>query len=109
MDDTKTNPGPEPNEPEILREVTAPREGVQYIYGNHLNLDWTGVDIRIRVAELTVNPKYRTPSGTKTLRIEERASISLAWPLAKYLRDILSDALAAYEEKNGEIKPPESP
>jgi hypothetical protein len=39
--------------------------------------------------------------------VEVRAAVNMAWPQAKFLRDMLTDAIERYEIANGELKWPE--
>ena len=87
-------------------EFVQPKDGTAFIYGNHIVLDWTITDLHVRVGDLSVNPLYRTTPNQKTLRIEERACVTLTWGTAKYLMGELQIAIDKYEELNGEIKVP---
>jgi hypothetical protein len=39
--------------------------------------------------------------------VEVRAAVNMAWAQAKFLRDMLTDAIERYEIANGELKWPE--
>ena len=93
------------DEREVKNLFVEPANGMLRIYGNQFTLDWTASDIRIRFAELNVEPTVKTP-GIKMVKIEERASVTITWANAKYLRDALADAIVRYENVNGEIKTP---
>jgi len=92
-----------------IKFIAAP-EGVLEVYCNCFNINWTLFDIRIRLAQLV-------PSETADAGVEgyiprvakERAALTIAWSEAKQLRDGLIDAVARYEQTNGEIPIPKMP
>lgn len=69
------------------------------IYANIVNASWTLFDVRIRLGQLIPVADY----GPGFV-VEERGTLTLAWPEAKILRDALTGLVNAYEEANGEIK-----
>lgn len=80
--------------------------GIHQVYANHVTIDWTAYDIRLRVGEVSIPG---TPDNPGALRLEQRAAVSLTWAKAKNLRDDLTDVILKFEELNGEIKQPVIP
>jgi hypothetical protein len=76
------------------------KEGTPQIYTNYVNVSWTLFEIRFVLGQL-----IPTDPGTKEFIVEERASVTFAWPEAKAVRDMLINLVAEYEKVNGEIKP----
>src|SRR4051794_1847215 len=107
-DDKKGNEQQQPG-PTVTWEFAQPKDGTASVYGNHIVLDWTISDLHIRIGELSVNPLYRTAPDQKTLRLEERAFVTVTWGTAKYLMGELQGAIKRYEELNGEITVPKLP
>jgi hypothetical protein len=74
---------------------------VPEIYGNYVNVSWSLFDVRFVVGQLVPTG----PNLTSEFFAEQRAAVTVAWPEAKVLRDLLIDLVARYEKVNGEIKP----
>lgn len=85
-----------------------PKEPVPEIYTNYVHVSWSLFDVRFQLGQLV-------PVGAELnegFRIEKRGAVTIAWPEAKSLRDMLIDLVSRYEQANGEIKPlklPSSP
>jgi Protein of unknown function (DUF3467) len=97
-----------PEKPETS-ETTSPTQwspragGIFRTYSNFLHLNWSPTDILLRFGQLIPSPDGRE------WQVEERATITISWYHAKYLRDLLSGAIEGYEEANGAIKNPIMP
>lgn len=87
-------------QPETKSYEWRAKEGTPQIYTNFANVSWTLFDVRFVFGQL-----IPAAPGTKQFIVEERASVTFAWPEAKALRDMLVALIAQYEEVNGEIKP----
>ena len=82
--------------------------GVYRAYSNHINVSWTSNDVRLEFNDLTrQSVMVPSESDVPTNRIEQLASIALAWSQAKVLHSMLGDMLHRFEEINGEINVPE--
>jgi hypothetical protein len=91
-------------------QFVASPDGVLEIYCNLFHINWTLFDIRIRLAQLVPTPDGDINAPGYIPRIgKERAALTLAWPEVKQLRDALIDAVARYEQANGEIQPLKMP
>jgi hypothetical protein len=89
--------------PTLELGVTEPEEGVYDVYSNFININWTPHDVRIRFGQVVPSPPQKVAPNV-TMVVEERVAVTLAWAEAKFLRDLLGQLVAKYEEKNGEIK-----
>jgi len=79
-----------------------PDEGIFQIYSNYVDAAWTLFDVTIRFAQIVPLP----PSGPEPhFEAEENARVTLAWPEAKILANMMTDLVKRFEETNGEIKP----
>jgi hypothetical protein len=79
-----------------------PKEVTPEIYGNYIHTSWTLFDVRFQIGQLV--PSGANPSAGFVS--EQRGAVTIAWPQAKALRDVLVDLVARYEKVNGEIKTP---
>jgi hypothetical protein len=95
---------PEKAQPEAAQFTWRSKEGTPQIYSNYVNVSWTLFDVRFILGQLI--PEH---PGTKEFVVEERASVTFAWPEAKAVRDMLVTLIEQYEKTNGEIKPPKLP
>jgi hypothetical protein len=88
----------EPEKPKFI--WVKPKESTPEMYGNYLHVSWTLFDIRIQVGKLV-------PTGSELTEfvVEQQGALTVAWPEAKVLRDMLNDVVTRYEKVNGEIKP----
>jgi hypothetical protein len=81
--------------------ITSP-DGVKRIYSNYVRSNWTLFDVTVVLGQIIP----RAVSGSsKGFFVEERATVTFAWPHAKVLHRLLGDLLKSYEEANGEIQP----
>jgi hypothetical protein len=77
-----------------------PKEGTPQIYTNYVHVSWTFFDVRFQLGQLVpIDPL------SSEFAVAEQGAVTVAWPEAKSLRDMLIDLVARYEETNGEIKP----
>jgi Protein of unknown function (DUF3467) len=90
----------------IRLQVVQQPGGVYRTYANNINLGWTAHDVRIDFADFSRISEHQ-PSDTPTNRIEERASITLAWTEAKALYEALAQLIHKFEAANGELKVPQ--
>lgn len=99
----------EGSEQKVAEWVPSP-EGVHEIYSNFVHTNWSPFDLRVRFGQLI--PKPGSNPDSANFVVEERAAVTVAWPQAKILSDLLQKLVASYEKANGEIKPlklPERP
>lgn len=73
------------------------------IYANLIHLTWTLFDVRINAGQLKPIKAGFPNSG---FVVEEQGAMTMSWPQAKYLRDLLVNLITSYEKVNGEIKQP---
>lgn len=79
-----------------------PDEGIFQVYSNYIDAAWTLFDVTIRFAQIVPLP----PSGSgPSFEAEENVRVTIAWPEAKILANMLTDLVKRFEETNGEIKP----
>ena len=79
-----------------------PKEGTKH-YANHVRLFWSGVDVTLVFGEMTHSDENLS---NNVIGIDTRAQMTISWPVAKLIATNLSDLIAKYEEKNGELKLP---
>jgi hypothetical protein len=103
--------GQSPNEHEkmpkpehVITEFRKHEDGIFEVYTNFVNVTWTLFDVRLRLAQV-VPTATKVGDNSAGFVAEERAAVTMAWPEAKVLRDMLANAVKRYEETNGEIKP----
>ena len=97
--------------------LVEPDGGIRETYSNHIALCATGSDLRIAFGQLVPiggnAARYGSREDTKTMplpsEIEQRVAITVSWDGAKWLSQLLADAVARFEAKNGEIKKPITP
>jgi hypothetical protein len=94
----------EAQSPQLGPEWVPSPNGIKEMYSDFLFTNWTATKVRIRFAQLVT----KDVPATKWFA-EEGAAITMAWPTAKFLRDVLSDAIGRYEKANGELKFPKPP
>jgi hypothetical protein len=76
------------------------KDNIPEIYSNYLQVSWTLFDVRIVLGQLVPsNPVSRE------FVVDERGTVTMAWPEVKVLREVLTNLVAKYEQTNGEIKP----
>lgn len=80
-------------------EFVEPEDGLVFVYANQVQLTGSLWDLRMVFGESLGF------DGTK-VTIEQRASITLAWPQVKVLCQLLAANIKQYESRNGEIKIP---
>jgi hypothetical protein len=94
-------PGLAPGHAEVVKfQWSKPKEAAPEIYGNYVHVSWTLFDVRFLIGQLI-------PTGvdlSSGFVAEERAAVTVAWPEAKVLRDMLTEIVDRYEKINGEIK-----
>jgi hypothetical protein len=89
-----------------IKEFRQPPEGIREIYTNLIQITWTMFDIRLRLAQvIPTSMKVEDSAEIKGFAALEKAGVTMAWPEAKLLRNMLTDAVERYEKANGEIKP----
>jgi hypothetical protein len=79
------------------------KDGVCEIYSNFVDLGWGPNDVYLRLCHLVPSVQ----AAPDRFVVEVRAGVNMAWPQAKFLRDILTDAIERYEVANGELKWPQ--
>lgn len=82
-----------------------PRDPIPQIYANYVHASWTLFDVRFLLGQLVPSG----PGVTSDFRVEEQASVTVAWPEAKAIRDLLVALIDRYEKTNGEIQIPQLP
>jgi hypothetical protein len=97
--------------------LVEPGGGIRETYSNHIALCATGSDLRIAFGQLVPIGGNAAREGaredTKTMpvpsEIEQRVAVTVSWDQAKWLGQLLADAVTRFEAKNGEIKKPITP
>lgn len=74
---------------------------VPEIYTNYVQASWSLFDVRVNLGQLVP----AVVGEGKDFVVQEKASVTFAWPQAKVLRDMLAALVENYERVNGEIKP----
>jgi hypothetical protein len=89
--------------PELTKfPFVKPDEGILQVYSNYIDAAWTLFDVTIRFAQIVPLPR----SGPEPhFEAEENVRVTVAWPEAKVLANIMTDLVKRFEEVNGEIKP----
>jgi hypothetical protein len=77
--------------------VASPKDGMNYIYSNHLRIGYTITDIKVLFGEVT-------DVTDETYTVTERTQVTMTWLQAKILTEMLSNHVATYEKYNGPIK-----
>jgi hypothetical protein len=77
-----------------------PTEPKPEIYTNFVNTSWTLFDVRFQLGQLVPSE----PGESMVFVVKEQGAVTMAWPQAKNLRDILIGLVESYEQANGEIK-----
>ena len=77
-----------------------PKERTPDIYTNLVHVSWTLFDVRFTLGQLVP----QRPGQSKDFAVEMQGAVTVAWPEAKILRDILVNLITSYETTNGEIK-----
>ncbi len=99
--------GPAPSQPEQPPApkftFVEPRNGIYNIYANHVGLNWTAYDVRIKFGTL-----IRVTAEGEYI-VEEPVAVNMSWPEAKVLLNILKDTIDRFEKLNGEISSPKIP
>jgi hypothetical protein len=93
----------QPSPANVRRESVDAPGGVYHAYINHIVVAYTSYDILLRLGFLERMQEF-LPSDAPTLRLENRATVAMAWSEAKALRNMLSDLIQKFEALNGEIK-----
>lgn len=70
-------------------------------YANYTHVSWTLFDVRLTLGQLVPTE----PGESKDFVVQEQGAVTIAWPEAKILRDMLIGLVESYEKTNGEIKP----
>lgn len=96
-------PQQQPEQQPVTHWVESP-DGICDTYANMVHLTWSLDDVRVRFAQLVASPDARDPGGTFEGVAEERSAVTLAWRIAKILRDQLTIVIDRYEEANGPIE-----
>lgn len=97
-------------EPKGVKQDTSPEwipapNGIYEVYSNYVHLNWTLFDVRIRLGQLVPHPKDTDPTKLIRFVVEERAAVTLAWPEAKAVAQLLQGLVSSYEKTNGDIVP----
>jgi hypothetical protein len=85
--------------PELVFDV-AKAQSAFGTYSNHINIMWNAFDVRLVFGDFTGLPD---PNDGK-IHVETKATISVSWPQAKQIAEILADVIRRYEAVNGEVK-----
>jgi hypothetical protein len=89
-----------------IREFRRSPEGIREIYTNFIQITWTLVDVRLRLAQIIpTSMKLVDDAEPKGFAALETTAVTMAWSEAKILRDMLTDAVQRYEKANDELKP----
>jgi hypothetical protein len=83
------------------RRWVDPRDGEFHeLYCNFIHASWTLFDVRLRIGQLIP----AEGGDAKNFVAEEQGAVTMPWPQAKNLRDLLDRLVKSYEQVNGEIK-----
>ena len=95
-------------QPPFDLEWVESRHGVYSVHANNFDALWTAHDIRMIFGEV-VRIKTAPDSQQKTLLVEERAAVTMAWSEVKLFAQMMNEVIRQFEEKNGEIRTPAVP
>ena len=79
-------PAADSTKPEVKLQAVDSPGGVYHAYVNHIVIAYTNHDIMLRLGFLSRCQEF-LPSDEPTLRLENRATIAMAWSEAKALRE----------------------
>jgi hypothetical protein len=82
-------------------------DGVEDVYANYVQLNWTLYDVRMRFGQIIPHPQ--DPPERARWAVLESVAVAVPWGQAKLLRDLLSQVIQKYEEINGPIVIPKLP
>lgn len=89
-------------------EWVIPEGGASEFYSDWYHINWLPLNVRIRFGQIVADKRVG-PSKGEGWTIDERAALTMPWATVKGLTEYLSKLVAAYENKNGEIKIPAMP
>jgi hypothetical protein len=74
-----------------------PAEGASEYYANHIQMFWSGVDLTIVFGKILHSSESLNDG---ILNVENRAKVTVPWPVAKLIMTALSSATGGYEKAN---------
>ena len=95
MEENKQQPESEP----VIYKWVKSKDDTPEIYCNFLQASWTLFDVRFVLGQLVPSDPV-----SREFVVDERGTVTVAWPQVKILRDVLANLVAKYEQANGEIK-----
>jgi hypothetical protein len=104
MSETENAPAQEENVKPVKLIVIDRPEGIQHVYANNLVVAITGYDVTIWCSKLVRMPQHNKADEPMN-QLERRATLTMSWAEAKFLRNSLSDTIEKFEALNGEINP----
>lgn len=78
------------------KKLVSLKEGKQYVYCNHFGIGQSPFDVRLTFAEIT-------EVTDDTVEVRERVQVTLSFPIAKIVSNMLSNQVKAIEEAHGPI------
>lgn len=88
--------------------IVPSNRGVSEFHANYIDLTWTLYDLRICVCSII--PARELGSSSEEMFVAKQdAAVTMSWHQAKHLRNLLSQVIEGYEQKNGELKPIDIP
>jgi Protein of unknown function (DUF3467) len=79
-----------------------PKEPPPELYTNLIHASWNLYDVSLILGQLKVITPGDPSAG---FVVETQGTVTMAWPQAKALRDMLSTLVSNFESVNGEIRP----
>jgi hypothetical protein len=104
-DESKSQATEEQSQP---ADWVIPDEGVCEAYADWYHVNWLPLTVRIRFAQIVADPRT-APDKASSWVLDERVALTMPWFTVKTLSNMLSNLVAAYEKKNGEIVVPNMP
>ena len=93
------NKPPQFGAPHQYKWIAARNGVINQIYCNYAHPSWTLFDVSLRLGQLIPD------DAARSFVVEERTTVTFSWAQAKFLRELLTRLVSAYEEVNGEIQP----
>jgi hypothetical protein len=95
-------------QPDLKLERYESRHGLYSTHVNNFDALWTAHDVRLIFGEV-VQVLTDVATEQKTLSVEQRVAVTMAWSETKLLAAMLNDIIQRFERMNGEIKIPTVP
>jgi hypothetical protein len=85
--------------PEVKKkmEMVRPKDGMAYVYSNHVQLGQSTSDVRILFGEFT-------DVNDERIEVTQRVQVTMAWLQTKFFAEFLTNQVKLFEERNGPIQ-----